>query len=73
MSSQRIAAKPKLVIEVERREKQYWKNLWRYRELFYKDWFKHIFDSESVEVEIEDQCLRDYGNSQYRFTVFIYK
>ncbi len=26
---------PKLVIEAGRAERQYWKDLWRYRELFY--------------------------------------
>ncbi|NEU71634.1 ABC transporter permease [Hassallia byssoidea VB512170] len=35
MSSQEIASKHELVIEAGRAEKQYWKDLWRYRELFY--------------------------------------
>ena len=28
-------AKPKLIIEAGRADRQYWKDLWRYRELFY--------------------------------------
>ncbi|MFH7024950.1 MAG: ABC transporter permease [Heteroscytonema crispum UTEX LB 1556] len=35
MNSQEIASKQKLVIEAGRSEQQYWKDLWRYRELFY--------------------------------------
>ncbi|PZU97932.1 MAG: phosphate ABC transporter permease [Pseudanabaena sp.] len=35
MDDQNIAAKRELVIEAGRTEKQYWKDLWRYRELFY--------------------------------------
>lgn len=35
MSSQEIASNHKLVIEAGRAERQYWKDLWRYRELFY--------------------------------------
>ncbi len=35
MSSQEIAPKQKLVIEAGRSEQQYWKDIWRYRELFY--------------------------------------
>lgn len=35
MSSQEIGLKQKLVISAGRQERQYWKDLWRYRELFY--------------------------------------
>jgi lipopolysaccharide transport system permease protein len=35
MSSKGIASKPELIIEAGRSEEQYWKDLWRYRELFY--------------------------------------
>ncbi|MEH2443109.1 ABC transporter permease [Nostoc sp.] len=35
MSSKGITSKPELVIEARRSEEQYWKDLWRYRELFY--------------------------------------
>jgi lipopolysaccharide transport system permease protein len=35
MNSEEIAPKQKLVIEAGRSEQQYWKDLWRYRELFY--------------------------------------
>ncbi len=35
MNSQEIAPKQKLVIEAGRSEQQYWKDIWRYRELFY--------------------------------------
>ena len=35
MRSSKIALKPKLVIEAGHTEKQYWKDIWRYRELFY--------------------------------------
>ncbi|AVH62354.1 MULTISPECIES: ABC transporter permease [unclassified Nostoc] len=35
MSSKGITLKPELVIEAGRSEEQYWKDLWRYRELFY--------------------------------------
>lgn len=35
MNDQNIAAQKELVIEAGRAEKQYWKDLWRYRELFY--------------------------------------
>ena len=35
MNSSKVAAKPKLTIEAGRTEKQYWKDIWRYRELFY--------------------------------------
>jgi lipopolysaccharide transport system permease protein len=35
MNSQKSVAKQELVIEAGRTEKQYWKDLWRYRELFY--------------------------------------
>ena len=35
MNDQNSAAQKELVIEAGRTEKQYWKDLWRYRELFY--------------------------------------
>lgn len=35
MSSQRVNTQENLVIEAGRTEQQYWKDLWRYRELFY--------------------------------------
>ena len=35
MNDQNISAQQELVIEAGRTEKQYWKDLWRYRELFY--------------------------------------
>ena len=35
MNDQNISAQKELVIEAGRTEKQYWKDLWRYRELFY--------------------------------------
>jgi lipopolysaccharide transport system permease protein len=35
MNNQEIGFKQELVIEAGRAEKQYWKDLWRYRELFY--------------------------------------
>ena len=35
MNSQKIPSKQELVIEAGRTEKQYWKDIWRYRELFY--------------------------------------
>ncbi len=35
MSNQGITPRQKLVIEAGRTEQQYWKDLWRYRELFY--------------------------------------
>jgi lipopolysaccharide transport system permease protein len=35
MSSKGITSKPELIIEAGRSEEQYWKDLWRYRELFY--------------------------------------
>ena len=35
MSSRDIAPKQELIIEAGRTEKQYWKDLWKYRELFY--------------------------------------
>ncbi|MCM0589168.1 MAG: ABC transporter permease [Gloeotrichia echinulata IR180] len=35
MSSQEIVSKPELVIEAGRTERQYWQDLWRYRELLY--------------------------------------
>jgi lipopolysaccharide transport system permease protein len=35
MSSQGMASKQELVIEAGRAERQYWQDLWRYRELFY--------------------------------------
>ncbi len=35
MSSQETATQHELVIEAGRTEKQYWRDLWRYRELFY--------------------------------------
>jgi lipopolysaccharide transport system permease protein len=35
MNNQEIAPKQKLVIEAGRSEQQYWKDIWRYRELFY--------------------------------------
>ncbi len=35
MTDQNIAAQKELVIEAGRTESQYWKDLWRYRELFY--------------------------------------
>ncbi len=35
MNIQKIANKQELVIEAGRTEKQYWKDIWRYRELFY--------------------------------------
>lgn len=35
MKNQEIAPKQELVIEAGRTERQYWKDIWRYRELFY--------------------------------------
>lgn len=35
MSSQEIVSKQKLVIEAGQTERQYWQDIWRYRELFY--------------------------------------
>ncbi|ALF54345.1 phosphate ABC transporter permease [Nostoc piscinale CENA21] len=35
MSNTKIVAKQELVIEAGRTEQQYWKDIWRYRELFY--------------------------------------
>lgn len=35
MSSQKIVSQQELVIEAGRTEQQYWKDIWRYRELFY--------------------------------------
>ncbi|MBD2385336.1 ABC transporter permease [Cylindrospermum sp. FACHB-282] len=35
MSSQEIASQQELVIEAGRTERQYWRDLWKYRELFY--------------------------------------
>ncbi len=35
MREQRAAATPELIIEAGRTEKQYWQDIWRYRELFY--------------------------------------
>ena len=35
MNDQNVASKKELVIEAGRTESQYWKDLWRYRELFY--------------------------------------
>lgn len=35
MKEQNVASSKELVIEAGRTEKQYWKDLWRYRELFY--------------------------------------
>lgn len=35
MNEQNVASTKELVIEAGRTEKQYWKDLWRYRELFY--------------------------------------
>ncbi|WP_404786671.1 ABC transporter permease [Altericista sp. CCNU0014] len=35
MSQSNIDAQPELIIEAGRAERQYWKDLWRYRELFY--------------------------------------
>jgi lipopolysaccharide transport system permease protein len=35
MNNQKITSKQELVIEAGRTEQQYWKDLWRYRELFY--------------------------------------
>ncbi|WP_366513797.1 hypothetical protein [Moorena sp. SIOASIH] len=43
-----MAAKPKLVIEAGRTEKQYWKDLWGYRELFYLLPWRALFDNGSV-------------------------
>ncbi|MCF2148971.1 ABC transporter permease [Desmonostoc muscorum LEGE 12446] len=35
MNSKGITSKPELIIEAGQTEQQYWKDLWRYRELFY--------------------------------------
>jgi lipopolysaccharide transport system permease protein len=35
MNSEKITSKQELVIEAGRTEQQYWKDIWRYRELFY--------------------------------------
>ena len=42
--------------------------------LYYsKDWFKQVLANEPVEVVIEDQNFTNYGNSQHRFNVLVYK
>ena len=40
---------------------------------FSKDWFLEVLATEAVKVTIEDQDIRGYGNSQYRFNVLIDK
>ncbi|MCP2727691.1 class I SAM-dependent methyltransferase [Symplocastrum sp. BBK-W-15] len=40
---------------------------------FSKDWFREVLANLSVEVTIEDQDIRGYGNSQYRFNVLIHQ
>jgi trans-aconitate methyltransferase len=42
--------------------------------LYYaRDWFAQILTDEPVNITVEDQCIEGYGNSQYRFNVFIHK
>lgn len=42
--------------------------------LYYKKhWFEEVLATESVKIVIEDQSMQNYGNSKYRFNVFIYK
>jgi trans-aconitate methyltransferase len=38
---------------------------------FSKNWFREVLATEDVKVTIEDQDIRGYGNSDYRFNVFI--
>ena len=42
--------------------------------LYYdKDWFAQTLADEAVNITIEDQHIEGYGNSLYRFNVFIQK
>ncbi len=40
--------------------------------LYYdRDWFVQTLAGENIAITIEDQCIESYGNSPYRFNVFI--
>jgi trans-aconitate methyltransferase len=55
-------------------EAEYEQNYRGIEHIYYnKDWFYQLLANEPVKVTIEDQYIRDYGNSQYRFNVFISK
>ena len=42
--------------------------------LYYsKEWFQQVLANKPVKVMIEDQAIKNYGNSRYRFNVFIDK
>lgn len=42
--------------------------------LYYKkEWFEQVLANKPVKVVIEDQSIKNYGNSRYRFNVFIHK
>lgn len=42
--------------------------------LYYsKEWFQQVLANKPVKVMIEDQAIKNYGNSRYRFNVFIHK
>lgn len=42
--------------------------------LYYsKEWFQQELANEPVQVRIEDQNIRGYGNNEYRFNVLIHK
>lgn len=42
--------------------------------LYYKkEWFEQVLANKPVKVVIEDLSIKNYGNSRYRFNVFIHK
>jgi trans-aconitate methyltransferase len=42
--------------------------------LYYsKDWFEQIASDQGFKVIVEDQTLKNYGNSDYRFNVYMYR
>lgn len=49
----------------------------KYRELEHlfidKDWWRNIAREFNCEISIEDQYLKDYGNSVFRYNVFLTK
>jgi trans-aconitate methyltransferase len=49
----------------------------RYQDLdhlyFERDWFYQALENHPVDISIEDQNIADYGNSWYRYNVFITK
>ena len=57
---------PELVIEAGRTEKEYWKDLWRYRELFFTlAWRDISVRYKQTAIGVAWALIRPFGSSEF--------